>query len=164
MVTNGKQITVPASARLLLPGLSRTYALGNEVSYALLRVAFGITIFTHGLPKMTGEPHGSMADPMAGSINLITNVLQLPFAPQLALMVALLETFGGLALAAGLATRLIASMFAVQMVFICLALGPTWPWIDRGIEYPVMLGFTALLFAFRGGGPLSLDRLVGREL
>jgi putative oxidoreductase len=164
MVTNGKQATAPQSARLLLPGLSRTYALGNQVGYALLRAAFGITIFTHGLPKLTGQPHGSMVDPMAGSINLITNVLQLPYPPQLALMVALLETFGGLAIAAGLATRLIAPMFAVQMAFICLALGPTWPWIDRGIEYPVMLGFTALLFAFRGGGPLSLDRLIGREL
>jgi putative oxidoreductase len=50
------------------------------------------------------------------------------------------------------------------MVFISIALGPTWPWIDRGIEYPVMLGFVALFISFRGGGPFSLDRLIGTEL
>ncbi len=140
------------------------YAVGSEIGYALLRVTFGLTIVTHGLPKVTGSAHGSMADPMAGSANLIANVLQLPFAPQLAMFVALLETFGGLAVAVGLATRLFAPMLAIQMAFICLALGPTWPWIDRGIEYPVMLGVTALLIALHGGARFSLDRLIGREL
>jgi putative oxidoreductase len=80
------------------------------------------------------------------------------------MLVTLLETFGGLALAAGLATRLIAVMFTIEMIAISVALGPTWPWIDRGIEYPVMLGFTALLFAFTGGGRLSLDRRLGLEI
>ncbi|MFN3511922.1 MAG: DoxX family membrane protein [Phenylobacterium sp.] len=53
-----------------------------------------------------------MADPMAGSTRLIGEVLGLPFAPQLAVFVALLETFGGLAVAAGLATRRFAPMLA----------------------------------------------------
>jgi putative oxidoreductase len=149
---------------LLFGGLAPLYRHGRPLSYAALRGAFGLTILTHGLPKLTGSAHGSMANPMAGSINLIENVLELPFAPQLALFIALLETFGGLAVAVGLATRLFAPMLAIQMAFICLALGPTWPWIDRGIEYPVMLGFTALLIAFHGGGRFSIDRLIGREL
>lgn len=149
---------------LLFGNLTPLYLHGGSISYAALRAAFGLTIVTHGMPKLTGTAHGSMADPLAGSMNLIENVLNLPFAPQLALLVALLETFGGLAVALGLATRLFAPMLAIQMAFICLALGPTWPWIDRGIEYPVMLGFTALLFAFQGGGPLSIDKLIGREL
>jgi putative oxidoreductase len=149
---------------LLFGGLATVYRRGSFLGYTALRAAFGLTIVTHGLPKLMGTAHGSMANPMSGSVNLIENVLQLPFAPQLALFIALLETFGGLAVAVGLATRLFAPMLAVQMAFICLALGPTWPWIDRGIEYPVMLGFTALLIAFQGGGRLSLDRLIGREL
>jgi len=101
---------------------------------------------------------------MAGSINLMTNVLNLPFAPQLAMFVALLETFGGLAVAAGLGTRLFAPMLAVQMIFISVALGPTYPWIDRGIEYPLILGFIALLISLHGGGAWSVDRRIGREL
>ncbi len=67
-------------------------------------------------------------------------------------------------MAVGLLTRLVAPMMAVQMVFISIALGPTWPWIDRGIEYPVMLDFLALFISFRGGGPASIDRLIGAEL
>lgn len=150
--------------RLFFPGLARFYDRAGPLAYALLRGAFGLTIVTHGLPKLTGSAHGSMADPMAGSINLMANVLHLPFAPQLAMCVALLETFGGLAVAIGLGTRLFAPMLAIQMLVICLALGPTYPWIDRGFEYPLILGFVALLIAIHGGGAASADRLVGREL
>lgn len=150
--------------RLILPALGPVYAGGTPLAGAALRIAFGLTMVTHGLPKLLGSSHGSMADPMAGSTGLIRNVLGLPFAEELAMLVTLLETFGGLALAAGLATRLIAVMFTIEMIAISVALGPTWPWIDRGIEYPVMLGFTALLFAFTGGGRLSLDRRLGLEI
>lgn len=150
--------------RLLIPALAPFYDRARPLSYAALRVAFGLTIVTHGVPKLLGISHGSMADPMAGSINLMTNVLNLPFAPALAAVVALLETFGGLAVAIGLGTRLVAPMLAVQMAVISVALGPTYPWIDRGIEYPLILGFLALLISIHGGGPYSVDRRIGREL
>jgi putative oxidoreductase len=99
-----------------------------------------------------------MADPLAGSIRLIDTVLGLPFAPQIGLVIALLEGVGGPLLALGLATRPLALAFALQMVGICLVLGPTYPWIDRGIEYPIILGLVALVIALRGGGRFSLDR------
>lgn len=150
--------------RLLIPGLAGFYAAGADRAYALLRLGFGLTILTHGVPKLTGSPHGSMADPMRGSTAMIENVLHLPFASELAMLVALLETFGGLAVALGAGTRLFAPMLAVQMLFICLALGPTYPWIDRGIEYPIMLGLVALLISMRGGGPFSIDSRLGRQL
>lgn len=150
--------------RLFIPVLAPFYRHARPLAYTLLRVAFGLTIATHGVPKLLGLPHGSMADPMAGSTNLIANVLNLPFAPQLAMFVALLETFGGLAVAIGLGTRLFAPMLAVQMAFISVALGPTYPWIDRGIEYPLMLGFIALLISIQGGGACSVDQRIGREL
>lgn len=124
----------------------------------LLRVAFGLIMFTHGLPKLMGSSHGSMADPMAASVKLIDSVLHLPAAPLLGLMVALLEGVGGLMLAAGLLTRPVALLMALQMAAISYILGPTWPWIDRGIEYPVLMLFTALFFAAQGGGEWSLDR------
>ncbi|MCE4062479.1 DoxX family protein [Pandoraea sputorum] len=128
--------------------------------YALLRTAFGIVLFTHGLPKVLGASHGSMADPMAGSINLIQNVMGLPFAPQLAFLVMLLETIGALMLALGLFTRVVASLFVLEMVGISFALGPTWPWIDRGIEYPVLMAFLALYIVARGGGAYALHLAV----
>ena len=154
-------MTEPA---LLIPSLKPFYARARPLSYTLLRVAFGLTIVTHGIPKLLGRPHGSMADPMAGSTGLIENALNLPFAPQLALFVALLETFGGAAVALGALTRLFAPMLAVQMAFICFAIGPTYPWIDRGIEYPLILGLIALLISFEGGQRWSVDALLPRVL
>jgi putative oxidoreductase len=149
---------------LLFPALEGFYARGRIATYIILRSAFGFTIVTHGIPKLTGSAHGSMANPLQGSINLIEQILRLPFAAELAVFVAMLETFGGLAVAIGFATRVFAPMLAIQMVAICLALGPTYPWIDRGIEYPVLLGCISLLITFRGGSDWSLDRLRGREL
>lgn len=157
-------VTVEGEPRLLIPSLAVFYEGAKPLAYALLRTAFGLTIVTHGVPKLFGLAHGSMADPMGGSINLIANVLRMPFAPQLAMFVAVLETFGGIAVAVGLGTRVAASMLGVQMLFISVALGPTYPWVDRGMEYPVMLGFVALLISIHGSGAYSIARRIGRDL
>ncbi|MFJ9991610.1 DoxX family protein [Pseudomonas putida] len=129
----------------------------EPVFYALLRVVLGIVMFTHGLPKLLGDSHGSMADPMASSTHLIGNVMGLPFAAELAFLVMLLETVGALMLVVGVLTRPVALAMAAEMVGISYALGPTWPWVDRGIEYPVILGSLALYMAIRGGGRFALD-------
>lgn len=97
---------------------------------------------------------------MSASVRLIDSVLGLPFAPQIGMAVALLEGAGGPLLALGLATRPLALAFAFQMVAICLALGPVYPWIDRGIEYPIILGLIGILIAAHGGGRFALDRLI----
>jgi putative oxidoreductase len=152
---------IPASPeRMLFPALGGLYYRAEPVLYAALRFAFGVVMFTHGLPKALGAPHGSMADPMAGSIHLIQNVMGLPFAPQLAFLVMLLETVGAIMLAVGLWARPVAFLIALEMVGICYALGPTWPWIDRGIEFPVLMGFLALYIAVRGSGHYAVDRKI----
>ncbi|HWK71732.1 MAG TPA: DoxX family protein [Burkholderiaceae bacterium] len=130
----------------------------------MLRFAFGAVMFTHGVPKALRTSHGSMADPMGGSINLIQNVMGLPFAPQLAFLVMLLETIGAIMLALGLWARPVAFLIALQMVGISYALGPTWPWIDRGIEFPVLMGFLALYIAVRGSGRFSMDQKLGLSI
>jgi len=156
--------TSAGSSRLLIPALNTLYTCAEPALYALLRVAFGMIMFTHGLPKALGIPHGSMADPMAGSVNLIQNVMGLPFAPQLAFLVMLLETIGALLLTLGLWARPIALAITVQMLAICYVLGPTWPWIDRGIEYPVLMACLALYISVRGSGRFSLDNKLGMAI
>ena len=142
----------------------RAVAERNEASaYLLLRVAFGLMLITHGLPKILGTSHGSMANPMAGSVNLIANVLHLPAAPVIGWFIALLEGLGGLMLALGLLTRPLAAMVTVQMLVICWLLGPTFPWIDRGFEYPLMLAFVSFYLLVRGGGRISLDARIWRK-
>ena len=135
----------------------------EPLSYLLLRVAFGLMLMTHGVPKILGRSHGSMADPMAGSVHLIGNVLHLPAAPLIGWFIALLEGVGGLMLALGLLTRLVAPLVVVQMLVISWLLAPTFPWIDRGFEYPLMLVFVVLLIAARGGGPVALDAWLRRR-
>ena len=152
------------STRLLLPTLAPFYSAFEPLCYLVLRIAFGLTMVTHGLPKLMGSAHGTIADPMAASTNLIQNVLGLPFAAHLAWLVMALETLGGLAIAVGFAVRLFAPAFAIQMAAICLALWPAYPWIDRGIEYPLLLGFLCPFFAMRGAGRHSLDAWLGKEL
>jgi putative oxidoreductase len=160
----GPALPVTGHARLVFPALKGFYARVEPISYVILRVGFGLTMATHGFPKLLGMPHGSMANPIAGSTNLISNALGLPFAAQLAMFVAILEGIGGLMVAAGMLTRLLAPMMAIQMIAICYVLGPTYPWIDRGIEYPIVLGLVAFFISTRGDGPASVDRMIGREL
>jgi putative oxidoreductase len=160
-------VTTPPNidtARLVWPRLGGLYARGEVICYALLRAGFGLVILTHGIPKLFGLPHGSMTDPLGGATRLIETNLGLPYAPQLAIMITALETVGALALTAGLFTRLLAPMFAVQMLVICFALRANFAWIDRGYEFPLVLGLIALFLSFRGGGELSLDRWMRREL
>ena len=61
---------------LLIPALAPLYRCAEPLAYALLRAGFGVIMLTHGLPKLLGNAHGSMADPMAASINLIQNRLR----------------------------------------------------------------------------------------
>lgn len=150
--------------QLIFPRLRSLYDRLEPLSHALLRIAFGLMLMTHGIPKLLGRSHGSMADPMAGSVNLIANVLHLPAAPLIGWFIALLEGVGGLMLALGFLTRIVAPMVVVQMLVISYLLAPTFPWIDRGYEYPLMLVFVALCIAARGSGPVSVDARLGREI
>jgi putative oxidoreductase len=149
---------------LVFPSLRRAYDRLAPSSDVLLRIAFGLMLMTHGVPKLLGRSHGSMADPMAGSVHLIGNVLHLPAAPLIGWFIALLEGVGGLMLAIGFLTRPVAAMVLVQMLVISWILAPTFPWIDRGFEYPLMLAFVALCLVARGSGGCSVDAWRGREL
>lgn len=153
-----------SSTSLLFPALRKFYEIANPVSYALLRVAFGLILLTHGLPKLLGESHGAMANPFASSVNFITNSLYFPAPVAFGYFVMLLETIGAVMLTAGLFTRFISPMVAVQMAMICLIHYPKWAWIDRGMEYPFLMGLVALHISLRGGGRFSLDRWIGKEL
>jgi putative oxidoreductase len=42
--------------------------------------------------------------------------------------------------------------------------GSGFGWLQRGYEYTLLWGVMCLAIALRGGGPLSLDRLLGKEL
>ncbi|WP_186058987.1 DoxX family protein [Burkholderia gladioli] len=141
-------------------------SLSSDGARAVLRISLGAILLTHGLPKLLHTAHGAMADPMANSIRLIRDGAGLPFAEQLAVLVMLIETAGAVMLIEtagavllmlGLGTRAVACAICAEMIGIAWVLGPTWPWLERGIEYPVLMGAVALSIALSGGGAWSLD-------
>jgi putative oxidoreductase len=152
------------NTKLILPSLGRFYVTLEPVTYALLRVAFGVVLLTHGLPKMLGGAHGKMADPFGATAMLVQSKLGLPFPVFFAYCVTAIETVGALCLSLGLLTRIIAPVVAIEMAMICLVFWPTWAWLDRGMEYAFFMGLVALQIAMRGGGYYSIDRLLGREV
>jgi putative oxidoreductase len=50
------------------------------------------------------------------------------------------------------------------MALIIYILSPTWAWIDRGIEYPVLMMVLSLYIVCKGAGHYSLDQQIGKTL
>jgi putative oxidoreductase len=78
----------------------------------------------------------------------------------------LIEFFGGMAIAAGLFTRFFAAAVTIEMAVIMFAhyLPNGFSWLNRGYEFVLLWGLVTLAIWWRGGGPYSLDRMLGREL
>ncbi|WP_299844453.1 DoxX family protein [uncultured Paracoccus sp.] len=144
----------PPGTNLYFPFLSKIYDTLEPYGYAFLRFATGIVMAGFGARKLL-TPGGAQPD--------IDIMAQIGFTPAIfwAYLVITLELVGGLAIAAGLLTRVFSAMF-VGMMLVILAL----VLLPRGAGYElsvVWLGaFTYL--TLRGSGALSLDRLIGREI
>ena len=132
----------------------RFLALSEPLTYAVLRIGFGLTLFTHGLPKVAGGGHGAVADPFSSVMNLVGNKLHLPFPLVVAYCVTAVESVGALCLAAGFLTRIVAPIIAVEMAVICFIHSPVFNWLDRGLEYALLMGLLALHISMRGGAPM----------
>ena len=138
----------------LLRALSRF----EPAAYAALRIWFGLTILTHGYPKLLHLPHGGSPDAYANLVEVIGGKLHLPLSGALAVLVTLVETLGALMLAAGLATRIAAAAIAVDVLVAAFGVHlPKWEWTDGGAEYPFLMAALAIYVCVRGGGGWSLD-------
>jgi putative oxidoreductase len=76
------------------------------------------------------------------------------------------KSIGALCLAIGLFTRLAALLIGIEMSVIIVVF--QWQygyfWTDRGVEYALLWWPLCLAIFFRGGGAISVDRLLGKEL
>jgi len=125
------------------------------------RVVPGLFLMPHGAQKLFGLFGGYGLEATG---QFFATKLGLPAS--MALVTGLIEFFGGLLLAVGLATRvaagLIAGMMAVAVLQVHLANG--FFWTSMGYEYPLMWGILALTYVVRGGGRMSLDAVIGVEI
>lgn len=127
-----------------------------NIGLTVLRVITGLIFVAHGGQKLfvfgfdgVAAGFGQMGVPLAA----VTG----PF-------VALLEFFGGIALIAGVLTRLVSVGLAFTMVgallLVHLAGGFFMP---TGIEFTLSLLGSTILLALTGAGAYSLDNLIARR-
>ena len=142
--------------RLVIPQLRSFYQWAEPISWLIIRLTAGLMIIPHGWPKLM------MGVQATAQMALIKRGIQ-PAEP-LAIIIIILETIGGLCVALGLFTRFWAAGIAIEMGVITAVYWPKFGWTGPGYEYTLMWGLVMLAIALRGGGPYSVDRVIGKEL
>lgn len=148
--------TAATRNRYVIPALGGIYKRLDRYSWPLVRVTAGAFLVPHGAMKLFGGMEG-----------LIGWFGQIGFEPAalLAWYVALLEFAGGILLAVGFMTRIVAAQLVGFMAVAAFAIhwGNGFLWTEGGFEYPLMWGIVALAILIRGGGEFSVDAILGRE-
>jgi putative oxidoreductase len=133
----------------------------SELAPAIARVALGLVILPHGAQKLLGWFGGYG---FTGTMQWFTETMHIPWIFGFAAILA--ETIGGIALIAGLATRIAAAavgaVFITAIVTVHAQHGFFINWFGNqkgeGIEY-FLLGLALVaIVVIRGGGAGSVDR------
>ncbi|HVA13709.1 MAG TPA: DoxX family protein [Stellaceae bacterium] len=143
--------------KLLLPFLGPFYDWAVPFSATILRVGFGVDLAIHGWEKVVRLPP-IVAAIMAGSTASLGPQLD-PFHN---IVLTFFEFVGGICIALGLFTRFFAAAAAIELATISFTV--FWPHGYAHYEYTFWWGLAMFAIALRGGGPFSLDRVIGREL
>ncbi len=111
------------------------------------RVLFGAILIVHGWAKLMGPMPG-----MEGFTGMLAS-LSFPVPVFWAWLVALLETFGGLAIVLGLWTEKVSMLIGIQFLVIVLYVkGMAW----GKSEFDLAMFSLALMFSAFGGGSYAL--------
>lgn len=146
------------SQRLLFPGLAGFYANVGDVAYTLLRIVVGVMFLVHVSGKFK-----------VGAAAVATNIMAkngLEPGMTWAYLVMALEVVGGICVLIGLFTRFFGAALAIEMLIALIAVHMPKGYAagGGGYEYVLLIGAVCFLIALRGGGPYSVDRMLGREL
>ena len=150
--------------RRVIPALGPYYDSARDFSWLIVRVTAGGFLLIHGIQKLTlNTVAGFAANSMARR--------GIEPAMAAAYAVFFLETVGAMCIVLGLFTRLFAAMIFVEFLVIIFVAhwgggfaGFPWGRQGGGWEYPAFWALIILAIGVRGGGPYSLDRMLGREL
>jgi putative oxidoreductase len=149
-------------SRLHVPALGGLYESLWDWAWLALRLVAGLLLVAHGLWKF-GYVGGPGLTGVAGFFDKVGYSPGSFWAPTLATF----EVIGGLLLAVGLFTRPVALIGLIQMLLVVSFHWRFGFWHNAqgaGIEYPLMWAVLMLFFFIRGGGPMSLDSRMGKEV
>ena len=145
-------------AKLLYPTLAGYYDKVLPVAETFVRILVGIMFLMHVSVKFKIGAGAVAANIFAKN----------GFEPALAwaYVTMFIELVGGVCLIIGLFTRFVAAVLAIEMIiallFVHLAKG--YAAGGGGYEYVLLIGAVCFLIAIRGGGPYSVDRVIGKAL
>ena len=128
------------------------------VAATLVRVVVGIMFLMHVWGKFTAG-HARIAAAFGNNYGL-------PMPGLFAYTAMGMELIGGACLIIGLFTRFWAAALAVEIgiALIVAHLPKGYSLAAGGYEYVLLIGVVLLAIAMRGGGPYSVDRVIGKEL
>jgi putative oxidoreductase len=136
----------------IVPALTPLYRALEPFGYAIMRLASGGIMATYGWAKLFGNGMARDAE--------LFHKLGLEPASFFGYFTGSLEFFGGSMVAVGLLTRPAAAMLLGELLVIVIMVI-----VPRGTDYQLTVVWigTFVLILFRGGGRISVDRLIGRE-
>ena len=155
-----------------VPALSRVYTPLAPYGFAFIRICVGLIIMRHGYPKVFEGGAAGLSGFLSGKLGLEPGLAW-------AWLVACVEFGGGILLATGLFTRLAAAFLVAEFAVIVFvikwanglfafapkAIQPGFAgYVPGGFEFEMLLGLICLALLFSGGGRLSIDRAIGREI
>jgi putative oxidoreductase len=145
--------------KLVFPALAGFYASVSDLWYPLIRFTIGAILFMHGYAKVANLG----ADRVVGVFG--TNY-GLPMPAAFAYSAMFLETVGALCVAVGLFTRFFAAALAIELLIAMFVAhwAKGFSVSGGGYEFVLFLGIVMFAIALRGGGPYSIDRVIGKEL
>ena len=127
-----------------------------EAGLAILRAVTGTIFVAHGAQKLFVYGFAGVAGGFAQ--------MGIPFPGVVGPLVGFVELFGGLALIAGLLTRLAGAGLAVNMLgAMFLVHLPAGFFAPNGYEFVLMLAASATTLVITGAGRYSLDALLARR-
>jgi putative oxidoreductase len=139
--------------KLLFSVLGGFYNAVSDLWYPMLRIVAGAPLYAHAWPKFQAGPTAAAA-----------SMAKLGFVPGIffAYAAMFLETVGATCVIVGLFTRFFAPALAIEMALICFVV--MLPQGYSRMEPVLIWGILFFAIALRGGGPYSLDRVIGKEL
>ena len=127
-----------------------------DAGLTLLRAITGVTFAAHGAQKLFVYGFDGVAGGFAQ--------MGVPFASVMGPLVGFVELFGGLALIAGLLTRLAGvGLTGVMLGAMFLVHLPAGFFLPNGYEFVLLLAASATTLAITGAGRYSLDALLANR-